>query len=44
MNDFHLIFFLENQNLGIATKIGFLIGPFPKLLDIWYFGDYANLC
>ena len=26
MNDFHLIFFPDNQNLGIDTKIGFLSG------------------
>ena len=34
MNDFYLIFFLDNQNLGIDTKIGFLSGTVPKLLDI----------
>ena len=44
MNDFHLIFFLGNQNLGIDTKIGFLNGMGPKLLGIWYFSDYANSC
>ena len=44
MTDFHLIVFLDNQNLGINTKISFLKGTVPKLLDIWYFGDYANLC
>ena len=44
MNDFHLIFFLDNQNLGIDTKIGFRSGAVPKLLDILYFYDYANLC
>ena len=44
MNDFHLIFFLDNQNLGMDTKIGFLSDTVPKLLDIWYFWDYANLC
>ena len=44
MNDFHLIFFLDNQNLGIDTKIGFLSGTVPKLLDILYFCDYANSC
>ena len=43
-NDFHLIFFLDNQNLSIDTKIGFLSGTVPKLLDIWYFCDYANSC
>ena len=41
---FYLIFFLDNQNLGIDTKIGFLSGTVPKLLDIWYFYDYADLC
>ena len=44
MNDFNLIFFLDNQNLGIDTKIGFLSGTVPKLLGIWYFSDYANSC
>ena len=44
MNDCHLIVFLNNQNLGIDTKIGFLSGTVRKLLDIWYFWDYANLC
>ena len=44
MNDFNLIFFFDNQNLGIDTKIGFLSGTLPKLLDIWYFCDYANSC
>ena len=34
MTDFHLIFFLDNQNLGIDTKIGLLSGAVPKLLDI----------
>ena len=34
MNDFHSIFFLDNQNLGIDTKIGFPSGMVPKLLDI----------
>ena len=43
MNDFHLIVFLDNQTLGTDTKIGFLSGSVPKLLDI-YFCDYANLC
>ena len=42
MNDFHLIFFLDNQNLGKDNKIGFLSGMVPKLLDIWYFCDYVN--
>ena len=44
MTDCHLIVFLDNQNLGIDTKIGFLSGTVPKLLDIRYFWDYANLC
>ena len=34
MNYFHLIFLLDNHNLGIDTKIGFLSGTVPKLLDI----------
>ena len=34
MTDFHLIIFLDNQNLGIDTKIGFQSGMVPKLLDI----------
>ena len=35
MIDYHLIVFLGNQNhLGIDTKIGFLSGMVPKLLDI----------
>ena len=44
MTDCHLILFLDNQNLAIDTKIGFLSGMVPKLLDIWYFCDFANLC
>ena len=44
MTDFHLIVFLDNQTLGIDTKIGFLSGTVSKLLDILYFWDYANLC
>ena len=44
MTDFHLIVFIDNQNLGIDTKIGFPSGTVSKLLDIWYFCDYANLC
>ena len=44
MTDFHLIVSLDNQNLGIDTKIGFISGMVPKRLDIWYFCDYANLC
>ena len=33
MTDCHLIVFLDNENLGIGTKIGFLSGMVPKLLD-----------
>ena len=33
MTDFHLIFFLDNQNLGFDNKIGFLSGTVSKLLD-----------
>ena len=44
MTECHLIVFFDNQNLGIDTKIGFLSGVVPKLLDIWYFCNYANLC
>ena len=34
MTDCHSIVFLDNRNLGIDTKIGFLNGTVPKLLDI----------
>ena len=34
MTDFHLVVFLENQNLGIDTKIGFASSTVSKLLDI----------
>ena len=34
MTDCHLIVFLVDENLGIDTKIGFLSGMVPKLLDI----------
>ena len=34
MTDCHLIVFLDNQKLGIDTKIGFLSCMVPKLLDI----------
>ena len=44
MTDCHLIVFLDNQKLGIDTKIDFLSGTVRKLLDIWYICDYANLC
>ena len=44
MTDCHLVVFLDNENLGIDSKIGFLSGMVPKLLDIKYFCNYANLC
>ena len=44
MTDFHLIQFLENQNLVIYTKIVLLCCLVPRLVDILYLGDYANLC
>ena len=44
MTDCHLIVFLDNQNQGIDTKIGFLSGMVPKLSDFQYFRNYANLC
>ena len=44
MNDFHFIFFHDNENLGIDTKIDFLSGMIPTLLDIQYCCNYANLC
>ena len=34
MTDCHLIVFLDNENQGIDTNIGFLSGMVPKLLDI----------
>ena len=34
MTDCHLIVFLDNENLGIDTKIGILNRMVPKLLDI----------
>ena len=34
MTDCHLIVFPGDQNLGIYTKIGFLSGMVPKLMDI----------
>ena len=40
----HIVLGIDNQNLGIDTKIGLLSGTVSKLLDIWYFCDYANLC
>ena len=42
MTDYHSIVYLDNEILGIDTKIGFLSGMVPKLLDIWYFCNYAN--
>ena len=44
MIDFHLIVFLDYQNLGIDTKTDFLGCLVPRLLDILYFGEYADLC
>ena len=44
MTDFYLIVFFDNQNLGMDSKIGFLSGMVSKLLDIWYFCDYAYWC
>ena len=44
MSDCHLIVYLDNENQGKDTKIGFLSGMVPKLLDIWYVCNYANLC
>ena len=43
MIDFHLIVFLDNQNLGIDIifSISCLL---PELLDIQYYRDYANVC
>ena len=34
MTDFHLIAYLDDQNLGVDTKIRFLNGMVTKLLDI----------
>ena len=34
MTDCNLIVFIDNQNLGIDTKIGFISGMVPKLVDI----------
>ena len=34
MTYFHLIVFLDDQNLGIDTKIGFLSGTVSTLLEI----------
>ena len=34
MTDCHLIVFLDDENLGIDTKIDFLSGMAPKLLDM----------
>ena len=34
MTDCHLIVFLDNENLGIDTKIGFLSGMVLKILEI----------
>ena len=45
MTDFHLIDFLENQNLVIYTKVLLLCCLVPRLVDTLYFGImliYAN--
>ena len=34
MTDCHSIVCLDNENLGIDTKIGFISGMVQKLLDI----------
>ena len=34
MTDCHLIVYIDNENLGLDTKIGFLSGMVPILLDI----------
>ena len=34
MTDCHLIVYLDDENLGIDTKTGFLSGMVPELLDI----------
>ena len=34
MTDCHLIVFIDNEKLGIDTKISFLSGMVLKLLDI----------
>ena len=34
MTDCHLIVFIDDDNLGIDTKISFLSGMVPKPLDI----------
>ena len=44
MTDCHLIVFLDIENLGIDTKIGFISGMVSKLLDISHFCKYAYLC
>ena len=38
----NLIVYLDNENLGIDIKIGFLSGMDTKLLDIQYFCNYAD--
>ena len=42
MTDCHLIVFFDNQNLGIDTKIGFLSGMAPNLLDIISYPLFAD--
>ena len=44
MTDSHLNVFLDNENLGIDTKIGFLSSMVPTLLDIQYLCNYAKSC
>ena len=34
MTDCYSMVYIDNENLGIDTKIGFLSGMVPKLLDI----------
>ena len=43
LTDFHLIVFLGNQNLDVDTKIVNLSGLVPKLFDLLYFLDHADL-
>ena len=44
MTDSHLMDVLENQNLVIYTKIDLLCCLVPRLVDFFYYGDYAKLC
>ena len=34
--------FLTRKTVGIDTEIVVLCCSVPRLLDTWYFGDYAN--